>query len=149
MLGKEIMASHLKEEMNAIVKFVVLSVLFKPQKVAVTGNLRISKSSNFVWGHSSCMLCNSQSCHRGHLLLDFLQLLKKTKQKKLTWRSRTMCFVVFPTVWDWYQQKWNLQRTTTWPGICHWLKVYVILNGLLQWQTLSISEPSQKKNQTF
>ena len=73
MLEKEIMSSHLKEEVNAIFKFVVLSVLFKPQNVAVTGNLRISKSSNFVRGCSSCMLCNSQSCQGGIALLNFFQ----------------------------------------------------------------------------
>ena len=83
MLGKEIMASHLKEEMNAIVKFVVLSVLFKPQNVAVTGNLRISKSSNFVWGHSSCMLCNSQSCHRGHFTPGFSPAPLEKQNKRI------------------------------------------------------------------
>lgn len=83
MLGKEIMSSHLEEEINAIFKCVVLGVLFKPQNVAVMGNLRISKSSNFVRGCSSCMLCNSQSCQGGHLLRDFLQLLWKNKTKEI------------------------------------------------------------------
>lgn len=83
MLGKEIMSFHLKEEMNAIFKFVVLNVLFKPQNLAVTGNLRISQFSNFVRGCSSCMLCNSQSCQGGHLLWDFLQLLWKNKTKEI------------------------------------------------------------------
>ena len=145
MLGKEIMSSHLKKELNAIFKFVVLSVLFKPQNVAVMGNLRISKSSNFVRGGGGGA-AQAACCVTVRVVREdnysgiFSSSFGKTKQKKLTWRSRTLfCGLSNCLISTKMKPPTNRNMARNLPlieGTCNfkWASV-----------TLSISEPLQKK----
>ena len=77
--GRELNASHLKEEMNAVFKFSVFSVLFNPKGVALSDYSSVLKSSNFVWGPSAALCVAVRVVSQG---IYSSSIGKKNKQTK-------------------------------------------------------------------
>lgn len=110
--GRELNASHLKEEMNAVFKFSVFSVLFNPKGVALSDYSSVLKSSNFVWGPSAALCVAVRVVSQG-IYSSSIGKKKQTNKSNLTTRSREM-FCGFRLMWTKMKPLANQDNVRNW-----------------------------------